>query len=135
MPIEYIHTTKDAVKAYYAAKGLDAVELAKGYVAQWAAKVPSGTQTLVAKMKCDLVDNSCGCPKGLVHYKCQGPYLPVALEILLEVLAEGVEGVETLVLPAPQAHVADGHVQVTEFAGPHSLLVNGPAQAMYVKKL
>lgn len=101
--------------------------LAVGYVQAWAAKVPTGTQMMLAKMKCALADGPCGCAEDSTNLKCTGPYLPVPIEVLIHVLEQGVEGVQTVSLPSPQAVVEGGHVHLVEFMG--------PGQTLYVKKL
>jgi hypothetical protein len=114
------------IYAYYEGQGKDPVALATEYFQKWAAKVPVGKQMIVAKMKCALADGPCGCPEDSSIYKCTGPYPPVDLFILLDVLKQGVEGVEMLILPAPQALIEDGHLHFVEFVG--------PAMSVYVKK-
>jgi hypothetical protein len=131
-----VKTTKDSVKAHYALKGQDVVELAKDWIAQWASKVEPHTTMLMSKMQCAMADEPCGCTKSAFYIKCSGPYPPVPVEILMEVLEQGlVEGVKMLTLPAPQAFKWDGKVKVVEFMGPHSLLVGGPALVKYVQKI
>jgi hypothetical protein len=111
----------------------DADSLALAWIKAWADKVPSGTETVVAKMKCALADGPCGCPEDAYTFKCTGPYLPVPLEILMDWIlpSDGypclVPGVKGGMLPAPQAVVADGHVREVPFAG--------PGMALYVKKI
>lgn len=125
-----IHVTKDTVQAYYAAKGLDATELAKEWIAAWAAKVEPGTQMILAKMKCTLADGPCGCEPHVYVYKCTGPYPPVPMEIIIEVLFPkdggpcAVEGVEGLELPAPEYFKGLGE---TEFLS--------ATKAKYIKKV
>jgi hypothetical protein len=120
---------------YYAWKGQDPVVLAVEYVQAWAAKVPVGTQMILAKVKCALADGPCGCPEDSTIFKCKGPNPPVGVEILLDVLKKGVEGVEMLMLPAPEAIVGDGHVHFVEGVGPDSSLAGGPAMSAYLKKI
>jgi len=120
--------TKDTVKAHYALQGLDAVQVAKNYIAAWAAKVEPGTQMILARMKCALADGPCGCAEDSYFSKCTGPYPQVPIEIILEVLEAGVEGVEMVWLASSVATVpGDGHVHIQEQAG--------PAKSAYVKKL
>jgi hypothetical protein len=120
------------VYASYESQGLDAKAVALAYVQAWADKVPSGTLTLLAKMKCAMADGPCGCPKGAFIYKCTGPYPQVPIEIILELLFPkdgsscAVKGVEAKYLLAPEYFVGNGHVHLVEFAG--------PAYAVYIKK-
>jgi len=131
-----INVAQDAVIQHYAEKGNDAWGLAKGWIEAWAAKAEPGTQVPLAKMKCMLADGGCGCPEDSSVYKCTGPYPPVPIEIIVAVLEKGdVKGVELLTLPAPEAVITGGSVHFAEFVGPHSLLVDGPAQVKYIKKL
>lgn len=116
-----------AAYAYHEAKGWDPVKLAIGYVQAWAAKVPVGTETIFAKLKCELSDELCGCAKDSTNIKCKGPYPPVNIEILMDVLEKGIDGVEMLWYPAPQATVVDGHV--------HQVEKIGPGLVVYVKKV
>ena len=148
-------TPEGWVEDYYAEKGVDIIEAAKGYVQAWADKVPSGTETIIAKMKCVLADGPCGCTDETPVYTCTGPYLPCPLEVLMEVLApkDGgpclVEGVEVVWHAAPEAIVIEkevddkfGKVYVVEKVGPVKTqpgddfkLKTFSGKAMYVKKL
>jgi hypothetical protein len=137
-----ITVPKSTVVGYLEAKGIDPVATAVQYIEAWKAKVPSGAQMTIAKMKCALADGPCGCPEDAKTYKCKGPaYLPVPIEVLMGVLfpedggACVVEGVEALMLPSPEAIVVDGTVHEVEFVGPHSLLAGGPGKVAYLKKL
>jgi hypothetical protein len=128
-----VTVSKSTVCAYLEAKGIDPVAKATEYIQAWKAKVPLGTQMIMAKMKCALADGPCGCPEDSSLYKCTGPYLPVPIEILLDVMFPpdgspcAVEGVECLMLPAPEAIVVDGHVHEVEFVSSNVL-------AKYIKK-
>ncbi len=130
-----INLTVENAYAHYALKGKDAKALATAYFQAWAAKVPSGTTMLLAKVKCVLAEGDCGCPEDSSIFKCTGPYPPVPVEILKDVLEQGVEGIQMAFQPAPEALIVDKHVYFVEGVGPHSLLVGGPAQAMYITKL
>lgn len=121
--------------AYCEYLGKDPVALATQYFQAWAAKVPAGTETIFSKIKCELADGPCGCAEDSTNAKCTGPYAPVPLEILLDILEKGVEGVGMLWYPAPQCIVVDGHVHQVEKIGPHSMQTNTTAKAVYVKKL
>jgi hypothetical protein len=122
-----IVTTKDHVKDHYALQGQDAVKLAEEYVAAWVAKVEPGTQTTIAKMKCALADEPCGCAPDSTNSKCMGPNPPVPVEILLEVLESPVEGVQVMMLPSTGAFIDNGHVHYVEFGG--------SGVTMYLKKI
>ncbi|WP_432158560.1 hypothetical protein [Streptomyces sp. bgisy153] len=121
--------TKQAVYALIP----DADEQALAWIQAWADKVPSGTQMIFAKMKCALADGPCGCPEDAYVYKCRGPYPPVPIEIIADLLLppDGgpcpVAGVEGVMLLAPQAIVVDAHVHEVEFMG--------PGKSLYVKKI
>lgn len=130
-----IKITKAAIYKRYEAKGLDADELAIEHIKAWAAKVPVGTQMIVAKMKCALADGPCGCGEDTPVFKCTGPYPPVPHEIIRDWILSGlIPGIEGELLPAPEAIIVDGHVHVVEFVGPYSPLVGGPATSLYIKK-
>lgn len=111
----------------------DADTLALTWIKAWADKVPSGTQMILAKMKCTMAAGPCGCPEDAYTFKCTGPHPPVPLEILISRILppDGskclVPGVEGGMLPAPQAVVAGGHVHEVPFAG--------PGMALYIKKI
>lgn len=98
------------------------------YIEQWAAKVPSGTEMLLSKMKCALADGPCGCGEETPVFKCTGPYPPCPMEDLIEMLfsgvVEGVVGVEHL---SPEAITVDHVVYQVEHVG--------PGKAKYIKKL
>lgn len=134
--IQSIKTTPASVVSHFALKGLDVYAMAKDYVSAWVAKAEPGQTMTVAKMKCVLADGPCGCGPETPIFKCTGPYCPVPLEILKEVLLSGeVEGHKAEYLPAPEAIVVDGTLYVIDFVGPYSPLVGGPATALYVTKL
>lgn len=131
-----IKTTPEAVLAHFAQKGQDAVQMAKDYIQTWVAKAEPGKTMTVAKMKCVLADGPCGCGPETPIFKCAGPYLPVPLEILKQVLLSGeIPGLKAEYLPAPEAIVVDGTLYVIDFVGPYSLLTGAPATALYVTKL
>lgn len=127
-----ITVTPADVVAYFTAKGWDARGRAESYIQAWADKVPSGTQMLLAKMKCALADGPCGCPEDAFVFKCTGPYLEVPVEIILGVLfpEDGspcpVDGVAAEYLPAPKYVTGDGHVHLVDFVG--------PAKSAYITK-
>lgn len=130
-----IKTTKESVHACFAKKGADAIQLAIDYLLAWQDAVPVGTQTLFAKMKCELSEEPCGCPGDAFLFKCKGPYLPVPVEIVFEVLFAGiVDGIKGEMLPAPGVKIVEGHMHLVPFQGPHSDLVSGPAKSVYVTK-
>jgi hypothetical protein len=125
-----IHVTEETV--YKLIPDADALALA--WIKAWADKVPSGTQMILAKMRCALADGPCGCPEDAYTFKCTGPYPPVPLEILmawvtpLESSPGPIPGVvEGVMLPAPQAVVSGGHVREVQFVG--------PGMALYLKKI
>ncbi|MFE4681619.1 hypothetical protein ACFRNJ_12375 [Streptomyces sp. NPDC056721] len=103
-----IVTTKAAVYAHFAEKGIDADAAVKAWIEAWADKVPAGTQMILARMKCALADGPCGCPPNAYIYKCKGPYLGIPVEILIDALFPpdgspcAVPGVEGLELPGPE---------------------------------
>lgn len=111
----------------YAYYKVNSVKLAIEYFQAWAAKVPVGTETIFAKLKCELSDEPCGCAEDSTIIKCKGPYPPVAIEILMDVLEKGIDGIEMLWYPAPEAIVIDGSV--------HHVEKIGPGLAVYVKKI
>jgi hypothetical protein len=99
---------KSTVYDYFTEKGIDAGDVVKAWIEAWADKVPSGTQMILAKMRCTLAGGPCGCPPHAYIYKCQGPYLGIPVEILIDVLFPpdgspcAVPGVEGLELPGPE---------------------------------
>lgn len=133
--------SKETVYGYYTSKGIDPVAKVTAYFQAWLDKVPAGTLMILAKVKCTLADGPCGCAEDSHVLKCKGPDVKVAIEIVFDVLFPpdgspcAVKGLEVTKLPAPEAIVVDHTVHEVEFVGPYSDLANGPAMAVYLKKL
>jgi hypothetical protein len=110
----------------------DAEEQALAWIQAWADKVSPGTQMPFAKMKCTLADGPCGCPEDAYVFKCAGPYPPVPIEIVMDLILpeDGspcqVAGVEGQMLLASEAVFQDGHLHEEPFTG--------PGKVLYVKK-
>jgi hypothetical protein len=111
----------------------DADAKALEWIEDWADKVPEGTGMILAKMKCTLAEEPCGCPEDSFLYTCMGPNPPVPIEIVMKCLMPedgskcSVPGVEGVMLPAPQVVVSGSWVQVLHFMG--------PGEVMYIKKV
>ncbi|MFE2099554.1 hypothetical protein [Streptomyces sp. NPDC059468] len=82
----YIKTTKEAVRAHYAAKGVDIDAKITAHIKLWADSVPVGTMVSIFKML--TYDVTCNCPPGPWEHqkKCRGFAHGMPVELVMDIV-------------------------------------------------
>jgi hypothetical protein len=110
----YIRTTKEAVRAHWAAKGVDIDAKIVDHIERWRDSVDPGTTVSIFKML--VFDVECNCPAaGWVHTKkCRGFAHGMPIEIVMEHIFPpdgtpcAIKGVEGLTMHGPLIEVGLG---------------------------